>query len=99
MYICCLECDNCTRLLLDDIEIIDPNVASIRRELDSVSVDIFTSQRLENINQTVAELRPLVDRLTDSSQLNPIKRELYRVQTLATEVNTKVSCEVRFNPT
>jgi len=80
---------------MDDIEIIDHNITSMRRELDSVSVGILAFQRLEKINQTVAELRPLVDNLinrpTDPSQLNPIKRELYQVQTLATEVNTKVS--------
>lgn len=89
-----LECDNCIHLLMDDIEFLDRNVTTMRRELDSISVGILAFQRLEKINRTVAELRPQVDDLanrpTDPSQLDPIKRELHRVQSSANEVSMKV---------
>lgn len=88
------ECDNCVHLLVDDTEILERNVSVMIRDLNSISVGVLAMRRLERINNTVFQLRPIVDRLTgtptDPSRLDPIKPDLDSVQRLADSVNIKV---------
>jgi len=88
------ECDNCVHLLVDDTEVLERNVSVMIRDLNSISVGVLAMRRLERINNTVNQLRPVVDRLTgtptDPSSLDPIKQDLDSVQRLADSVNIKV---------
>ena len=52
-------------------------------------------RRLQRINRTVIDLRPVVDLLTtsptDPTQLDPLKRELASVQRLSDDVSVRVT--------
>jgi laminin alpha 3/5 len=89
----CQECDNCVHLLVDDIELLQRNVTSMTRELHNISVGVLAMRRLDEINATVIELRPRVDRLTsaptDLTSLEPLKHDLASVQRLADDVSIK----------
>ena len=89
------ECDNCVHLLVDDVEILEYNVSSMKLELESVSVGVLAVRRLEKINSTVAELRPPVNNLlnavTNPAQLIPIKELVKEAQNQADDVSSKVS--------
>jgi hypothetical protein len=80
--------------LVDDTDLLDREISITIRDLNSISVGVLAMRRLERINNTVYELRPIVDRLTgrpaDPNTLDPIKRDLESVQRLADNVYVKV---------
>ena len=51
------ECDSCVNLLIDDIEILDRDITRMILELGNVSTVVLALRRLEQINNTVYELR------------------------------------------
>ena len=51
------ECDYCIHLLLDDLDVLDRNVSTVRRQLADVSVGVAAFNRLAQYNNTVTELR------------------------------------------
>jgi len=97
VYVClcvCVECDSCVHLLVDDVELLEHNLTSMVRSLDNINVGVLAMRRLQRINVSVTDLRPLVDLLTtsptDPTQLDPLKRELASVQRLADDVSIRV---------
>lgn len=67
----CSECDYCIHLLLDDMDILNRNVITVRRQLADVSVGVAAFQRLEEYNNSVSILK--VRRF----MLKRIKRKIY----------------------
>ena len=57
------ECDYCIHLLLDDLDVLDRNVSTVRRQLADVSVGVAAFNRLAQYNNTVTELRVCVHSL------------------------------------
>ena len=51
------ECDNCIHILLDDLEFLDLDIIRSIRNLQNISVGIFALERLNNISNTVEQLR------------------------------------------
>jgi len=95
----CVECDSCVHLLVDDVELLEHNVTSMIDSLENINVGVLAMRRLQRINTSVIELRPLVDLLTtsptDPTQLDPIKRELAGVQRHSDAVTIRVRpCDV-----
>jgi len=86
------ECDSCVHLLVDDVESLELNLTTMVHRLENINVGVLALRRLQRINVSVVDLRPLVDVLsaTDPTQLDPIKRELSSVQTLADDVSVRV---------
>ena len=91
----CTECDSCVHLLVDDVELLEHNITTMVRSLENINVGVLAMRRLQRINVTVIEQRPLVDLLTtspssDPTQLDPLKRELASVQRLSDDVSIRV---------
>ena len=90
----CVECDSCVHLLVDDVELLSHNLTTMILSLENINVGVLAMRRLQRINATVIERRPLVDMLstspTDPTQLDPIKRELASVQRLSDDVSIRV---------
>ena len=71
---------------------LEHNLTAMVHRLENVNVGVLALRRLQRINASVVDLRPLVDVLTttDPTQLDPIKLELSRLQTLADDVSVRV---------
>ncbi|PVD23436.1 hypothetical protein C0Q70_16705 [Pomacea canaliculata] len=87
----CQECDYCIHLLLDDMDILNRNVITVRRQLADVSVGVAAFQRLEEYNNSVSILKPRIAELYKIDQnemqetLNPLKQGLATVASSAGE--------------
>ncbi|XP_071119471.1 laminin subunit alpha-like [Haliotis cracherodii] len=78
----CQECGYCVHLLMDDLDFMDRNVTVSRRTLASVSVGVAAFQKLSDINQTIADLRPQVRNLyknTDPIDVTPFVDEIEKL--------------------
>ncbi|KAK3091660.1 hypothetical protein FSP39_021617 [Pinctada imbricata] len=82
----CQECDSCVHILLDDVEVLERNISRLSINLESVSIGVTAFKRLEDINNTVYELRPHVDDLLSGAQdiaLGPLQEAVRELQTEA----------------
>ena len=71
----CIECDYCIHLLLDDLDVLDRNVSTVRRQLADVSVGVAAFNRLAQYNNTVTELRVCVHSMSVFVMLhNPVQQ-------------------------
>lgn len=86
----CRECDSCIHLLIDDIEILDRNVTSMREELENVTMGVQAFKKLESVNISIIELQPKVDEIINSeakaNNLEQLKNDLVQVQDLTDKV-------------
>ena len=92
--VCCVECDSCVHLLVDDVELLEHNVTTMIERLEDVSVGVLAMRRLQRLNASVIELRPVVDLLTtsptDPTVLDRLKQQLASVQRLSDDASIRV---------
>jgi len=95
-----VECDSCVHLLVDDVELLEHNISTMVRSLENVNVGVLAMRRLDRINVSVTEIRPLVDMLTtsptDPTQLDPLKNELASIHRLSDDASIRVRHQHRF---
>ncbi|XP_076440495.1 laminin subunit alpha-like [Babylonia areolata] len=93
----CQECDYCIHLLLDDLDVLDRNVSTVRRQLADVSVGVAAFNRLGQYNITMSQLQPQVSELSTMDRdelqatLDPLKQRLVSVQSDARETLDKAN--------
>ncbi|XP_074640335.1 laminin subunit alpha-like [Tubulanus polymorphus] len=88
----CQQCDNCVYLLMQEADQLTVNFTQVHDDLKDVSVGVFALRRLENINETVIELRPRVNGLVVNPRdfdLTPIQDSLRDVKNKARKVNQR----------
>ena len=81
-------------LLVDDVELLEHNVTTMIERLEDVSVGVLAMRRLQRLNASVIELRPVVDLLTtsptDPTVLDRLKQQLASVQRLSDDASIRV---------
>ncbi|KAK7100839.1 laminin subunit alpha-like isoform X2 [Littorina saxatilis] len=93
----CQECDYCIHLLLDDLDVLDRNVTTVRRQLADVSVGVAAFNRLAQYNNTLIELQPRVADLYSLDQdemqdmMDPLKDRLDTVESDARDTLDKAN--------
>lgn len=57
MFLSVSECDSCVHLLLDDMMVLERQLADAERELSNITISYLAYKRLSQINDTVIELQ------------------------------------------
>lgn len=79
----CQECGPCVHTLLDDLDDLHNLFDPIWGDLKGVAFSFFAYQKLDNVNQTVTALRPLVDNLIadpTSIDLKPLQNGVDNIE-------------------
>ncbi|GAB6025535.1 hypothetical protein CHUAL_011266 [Chamberlinius hualienensis] len=89
----CQECGPCVHTLLDDLDDLHNLFDPVWADLKGVAFSFFAYQKLDNVNQSVSTLRPLVDNLIadpTSIDLKPLRDEVDRVEQYAKSIERQL---------
>lgn len=72
----CKQCDNCTKLLLSDLTILNETLSKLHIQLQNMTVGIIAQQRLKKIENAINMLRPKVEHLLRHGGSNNLEYEI-----------------------
>lgn len=87
----CSQCDNCTKLLLSDLDSLNETLSKLYYTLRHMTVGIIAQERLKEIQNAINILRPQVDHLLKHGGSNTPDKEISRLKDEAENLLRKVN--------
>ncbi|XP_052778102.1 laminin subunit alpha-like [Mya arenaria] len=88
----CQECDTCIDNLLDDLEVLEVDVESVKGGLETVSIGQEAMKRLDRANASIFTLQPQVNSVLYESEnitLEPVSLELQQMDLYSNTIRTR----------
>ncbi|WAR24784.1 LAMA-like protein [Mya arenaria] len=88
----CQECDTCIDNLLDDLEVLEVDVESVKGGLETVSIGVEAMKRLDRANASIFTLQPQVNSVLYESEnitLEPVSLELQQMELYSNTIRTR----------